>query len=313
MEDVLDLVPRLKSLSISLYEDIDGAQVARYGGPPIVHKSLQSLSFSGGEVLPPGITCPALEQVSICRYGPYGEPGPGLKCPLESLPALANLLHRSNCSLKTLYLSDVEMNASLSELLRSTPSITNLHIDCRHYDMLDDEELAAVVEGLIYDPLVDKKKLLPNLEILELFLGRCPNPFKNPGAPTRVVSMGTAFCALVDSRTSGSPQPKRQGDDTGPADLRRVSFRASDAIYPILRYADIEALERHKAAGLDISIKTDRPTFHADHNSLELYDSTGFYVEFGRSVVTKFEGVFRSTDAVFDADEVTQKRPMCSW
>lgn len=172
VRSVLRLAPALEDVTVHIPEE--PSEDDAVDGSMVVHPVLRSLSLYGQGCIPPNLILSGLTDVALCAWGE-----PGQKCDPESLPALYELLRRSHCSLLKLHLSDVDMRNGLYQLLRSVPSLTHLKITHGCFGEDEDLDFAQLIEDLVYDPLAEARAvLLPKLEVLELLLQVCTDPFQ---------------------------------------------------------------------------------------------------------------------------------------
>lgn len=204
-----------------------------------VHTSLRDLFVCGGQLFG-NLQLPALEDLSIepeailtrCEMGP-----------------LASLLLRSGCSLRSLSLSDVDMEPDeLIEALQAAPTLITLSFEISAFTADDDDCLEAVVSRSLRFDADQESPLLPRLEELYINILEDADYLK-----TYIRFVNTSFAEMVASRWWLDDASSR-AIPTSRLQILHVSVYSKCKAWLALDDKDIASLKRIEEDGMEIDI-----------------------------------------------------------
>ncbi|KAK0447816.1 uncharacterized protein EV420DRAFT_1712690 [Desarmillaria tabescens] len=217
--DIVKAAPRLYSFSYNDY----GANLMS-----------TSLSF-------PCVMSPSIEELSVSSpsYGlPFGEEL--IKCPVDALGALHQMLLQSQCSLSRLHLIDAILDDNLVNIIQLMPSLQQFVIEVNEWEDEYDPIMRSLVTKMSEIRLLDgslQHCVVPSLQELEVSLSDIDD--------TYVSFLDSAFVDMVASRLHG------------PSDaLRLTSLRLSMSgcrWAHDLDEVDEDALKNLKHEGLELT------------------------------------------------------------
>ncbi|KAF9023019.1 hypothetical protein BDZ89DRAFT_1070236 [Hymenopellis radicata] len=204
--------------------------------PSVRHITLRTLTISDDHLLDM-LVLPCLEELHVKNPGMLTLIPGMLPSSRAMLTAIANLIARSGCSLKSLRIVDLPDAMALCAVLALTPELTELKLKYREWSQSDyyDVVLEELWPGLTF---TNDSQLVPKLTASTYYMKHTID----------FISKGT-LCNFLDSRYR---------DDNGAARLKNVEilFRFDADIYNLWTRAAIKRLLELKQDGLNISICT---------------------------------------------------------
>lgn len=153
--DVVKAAPRLQSFSYSDY-GVDPTSTSPLL-PCVTSLSVEELSVSSPSCMR-SMKLPSLKEVTLTTMYDLDSQHPGdelIKCPVDALSALHQMLLQSQCSLFRLHLIDAVLDNNLANIIRLTPNLRQFVIDLNEwvedYDLILHSLVAQMSEVCLVD------------------------------------------------------------------------------------------------------------------------------------------------------------------
>ncbi|PBK79595.1 hypothetical protein ARMGADRAFT_119585 [Armillaria gallica] len=200
--NVVKLAPKLRSFSYHDYS-IQNPMSTPPSFPHVMSRSLLELSATSPSFLR-SMELPSLKEFTLTNAYDADIGEAVLKCPVDALGALHEMLLRSQCSLTQLHLVDAVLDNNLANIIRLIPSLQEFVID--FYEWVDDYDriMQSLATQLSNVGLVNgsfQHCTVPNLQTLGV------NLFDIHHRPVSFIN--SAFIDMVASRLhrpSGAPR-----------------------------------------------------------------------------------------------------------
>ncbi|PBK72015.1 hypothetical protein ARMSODRAFT_954817 [Armillaria solidipes] len=200
--DIIKSAPKLRSFSYNDY-GIDPIS-APFSIPDVMSRSVEELSASSPSFMR-SLVLPSLKGFTLTTGYHILQMGHELiKCPVDALSSLHEMLVQSQCFLTRLHLIDVVLNDDLANIIRLVPGLQDFVIKFHEWEDEYDPIMVSLVTQLSETNLVDgslQHTTVPSLQELGIYLYSLHY--------THVSFIDSTFVDMVASRVRRPPDARR--------------------------------------------------------------------------------------------------------